>query len=143
MVITIVTLKKTQEMPPAPPTAPSPEFALCWQQAAGASQSARLLLPPQMDHRIALTSTSAVAFNVSKRKSQDLGFGALYLLLLLATLGFAAYGASKADLNNLRDAGCGLFAPPSPPAIGASPPSPPTVDFSGDLKIIAESWYIL
>lgn len=94
-----------------------------------------------MDHRIALTSTSAVAFNVSKRKSQDLGFGALYLLLLLATLGFAAYGASKADLNNLRDAGCGLFAPPSPPAIGASPPSPPTVDFSGDLKIIAESWY--
>jgi hypothetical protein len=96
-----------------------------------------------MDHRIALTSTSAVAFNVSKRKSQDLGFGALYLLLLLATLGFAAYGASKADLNNLRDAECGLFAAPSPPAIGAAPPSPPTVDFSGDLKIIAESWYIL
>ena len=61
-----------------------------------------------MDHRVALTpSSSAVAFNVSKRKSQDLGFGALYLLLLLATLGFAAYGASKADLDNLRGAGCG------------------------------------
>ena len=97
-----------------------------------------------MEHRIALTtSPSAFAFNVSKRKSQDLGFGALYLLLLLATLGFAAYGASKADLDNLRGAGCGLFAPPSPPVIGASPPSPPTVDFSGDLKIIAESWYTL
>ena len=97
-----------------------------------------------MDHRVALTpSSSAVAFNVSKRKSQDLGFGALYLLLLLATLGFAAYGASKAELDNLRGAGCGLFAPPSPPVIGASPPSPPPVDFSGDLKIIAESWYTL
>ena len=97
-----------------------------------------------MEHRVALTtSPSAVAFNVSKRKSQDLGFGALYLLLLLATLGFAVYGASKADLDNLRGAGCGLFAPPSPPVIGASPPSPPTVDFSGDLKIIAESWYTL
>jgi len=64
-----------------------------------------------MEHRVALTSSSAVAFNVSKRKSQDLGFGALYLLLLLATLGFAAYGASKADLDNLQGGGCGLFAP--------------------------------
>ena len=63
-----------------------------------------------MDHRVALTSSSAVAFNVSKRKSQDLGFGALYLLLLLATLGFAACGASKADLDNLRGTGGGLFA---------------------------------
>ena len=96
-----------------------------------------------MEHRVALTSSSAVAFNVSKRKSQDLGFGALYLLLLLATLGFAAYGATKADLDNLQGAGCGLLAPPPPPVIGASPPSPPTVDFSGDLKIIAESWYTL
>ena len=116
---------------------------------------------------MALTSSSAVAFNVSKRKSQDLGFGALYLLLLLATLGFAAYGASKADLDNLRGAcrppsraaraaspavsrgasgtpsAVWPFCAPSPPVIGASPPSPPTVDFSGDLKIIAESWYTL
>ena len=119
------------------PQVPDDAGASCWQKPD------YRIISSQMDHRVALTSSSAVAFNVSKRKSQDLGFGALYLLLLLATLGFAAYGASKADLDNLRGAGCGLFAPPSPPVIGASPPSPPPVDFSGDLKIIAESWYTL
>ena len=103
-----------------------------------------------MDHRVALGSSgllsSVVPFNASKRKSQDLGFAGLYLLLLLTTLGFAAYGVSKADFNNLRGGSeCGLFAPPSPPGIALdsapSPPSVPTVDLSGDLQIIGERWY--
>ena len=107
-----------------------------------------------MDHRLVVGDSngllsSVVPFNVSKRKSQDLGFVALYLLLLLTTLGFAAYGASKADFNNLRGGSeCGLFAPPSPPpgtalSLGSapSPPSVPTVDLSGDLQIIGERWY--
>ena len=105
-----------------------------------------------MDHRVPQDSngllSSVVPFNVSKRKSQDLGFAALYLLLLLTTAGFAAFGASKADFNNLRgDAECGLFAPPSPPVIALSlgsapsPPSVPTVDLSGDLQIITEHWH--
>ena len=104
-----------------------------------------------MDHRVPLDSngllSTVVPFNVSKRKSQDLGFAALYLLLLLTTLGFAAYGASKADFKNLQGGSeCGLFAPPSPPGIALSlgsapsPPSVPTVDLSGDLQIIGERW---
>ena len=106
-----------------------------------------------MDHRVlALDSygllSTVVPFNVSKRKSQDLGFAALYLLLLLTTLGFAAYGASKADFKNLQGGSeCGLFAPPSPPGtalslgFAPSPPSVPTFDLSGDLQIIGDRWY--
>ena len=77
-----------------------------------------------MDHRVPLDSngllSTVVPFNVSKRKSQDLGFAALYLLLLLTTLGFAAYGASIAIVQQPGGAAPVIAVPVEP-----VPPAPP------------------